>query len=176
MRMVKEMRDSAGPIARTRQTMQPACGSVRTCIPYAGELARHRLITADGLDYIVATTQQSKRTQHYVTGAYPVTRGYLVMLRQPLCEVRTESAEAAHAEHDALVQVLAEAGVSVVRARRILAARRRAERAEALQASSRKNNITAFTGATDSIHSFDLAPVVGLAETFSIEESSAAIN
>ena len=119
--MSKEARVAAGPIARSSQTLQPACGSVRVCVPYAGELARHRLISADGCDYVVATVLERGRSVHYVTGAYPVTRGYLVMLRQPLCEIRSEHADRARREHEALVQVLAEAGVSVVRARRILA-------------------------------------------------------
>lgn len=112
-------------------------GSVRTCTPYRGELARHRLITADGHDYVVTTihvlTQGfgTMRTNGFVTGAYPVLRGYLVMMRQPLYEITTADGEAARDQHEQLVRVLAEAGVGVVRARRSLAARLRAEKAEA---------------------------------------------
>lgn len=107
-------------------------GSVRSCIPYHSELARHRLISADGHDYVVATARGDSEGRSFVTGAYPVTRGYLVMIRQPLCEVRTVNVEVAREQHEQLVRVLAEAGVRVVRARRSLAARQRAERAEAL--------------------------------------------
>ena len=71
----------------------------------------------------------------YLTGAYPVTRGYLVMMRQPLYEIRSADQVSAEFNHDRLVSVLAEAGVSIVRAERLLAARRRAEKQEA--ASSR---------------------------------------
>jgi hypothetical protein len=109
----------------------PPAGTVRTCAPYRGELARHRLVSADGHDYVVATVQTATRTSTYVTGAYPVSRGYLVMIRQPLYEIRSTSLEAAHQQHEQLVEVLAEAGVGVVRARRALAARQRAERSEA---------------------------------------------
>ena len=126
--------------ASEQQAMQAPRGSVRTCMPYRGELARHRLITADGHDYIVTTTRLSAsghgptRPVAYVTGAYPVLRGYLVMMRQPLYEISCTSTEAAHEQHEQLVHVLAEAGVGVVRARRSLAARLRAEKAEAAKA------------------------------------------
>jgi hypothetical protein len=98
-------------------------------MPYAGELARHRVITADGHDYVVATTRV-QGDDGFVTGAYPVTRGYLVMVRQPLCELRDGEAAAAHERHKQLVRVLAEAGVKLVRARRALAARHHSERIE----------------------------------------------
>jgi hypothetical protein len=115
----------------TAARVQPACGSVRSSVPYRGELARHRLITADGSDYVVATLFETKRSPGYVTGAYPVTRGYLVMMRQPLYEIHSGDEAQARANHDRLVLVLAEAGVSIVRAERLLAARRRAEKQEA---------------------------------------------
>ncbi len=178
--MSKEARVAAGPIARSSQTMQPACGSVRVCVPYAGELARHRLISADGCDYVVATVLERGRSAHYVTGAYPVTRGYLVMLRQPLCEIRSEHAGRARREHDALVQVLAEAGVSVVRARRLLAARQRAERAEAVRAASRPTNISflvpAYGGAEDPVALSELAALAEAAESAPELTEPAAIN
>ena len=105
----------------------PPAGTVRTCIPYAGEVARHRVITADGFDYIVATACRSSKGGVYITSAYPVLRGYLVMMRQPLCELRTAEAYAASEQHERLVRALSEAGVKLVRARRALAARHRNE-------------------------------------------------
>lgn len=126
--------------ASEQQAMQAPRGSVRTCVPYRGELARHRLITADGHDYIVTTTRVpaaghgTQRPETYVTGAYPVLRGYLVMMRQPLYEISRTDSDAAREQHEQLVRVLAEAGVGVVRARRSLAARLRAEKAEAAKA------------------------------------------
>lgn len=120
----------------SEQAMQAPRGSVRTCVPYRGELARHRLITADGHDYIVTTTRipGAERSATFVTGAYPVLRGYLVMMRQPLYEISCIGSEPAREQHEQLVRVLAEAGVGVVRARRSLAARLRAEKAEAARA------------------------------------------
>ena len=121
------------PVAGESEPLRPAHGSIRSCIPYRGELARHRLITADGSDYVVATLYEARRNESsYLTGAYPVTRGYLVMMRQPLYEIRSADELAARTQHDRLVSVLAEAGVSIVRAERILAARRRAEKQEAV--------------------------------------------
>ena len=108
---------------------QPPAGSVRSCIPYRDEMLRHRVITADGHDFAVATHLRPGG-KGYITGAYPVQNGYLVMVRQPLCELRSADEDAARTEHEQLVQVLAEAGIGVVRARRALAARQRAEKAE----------------------------------------------
>ena len=108
---------------------RPEPGSIRVCVPYRGELARHRLITADGHDYVVSTVFEAGHQRAYVTGAYPVQRGYLVMVRQPLHEVRSIDAESASEQHGQLVTVLAEAGVGVVRARRQLAARKRSDMA-----------------------------------------------
>ena len=121
----------AGVIARFTQMAQAPSGSVRACTPYAGELARHRLVSADGQDYVVTTYAERAGKPVYITGAYPVSRGYLVMLKQPLYEVRSENDAPAHMEHEQLVRALAELGAKVVKARRILANRRRAERADA---------------------------------------------
>ncbi len=126
--MTKQARAQSAPMARTQQPLQPLQpphGSVLPCLPYAGELARHRLITADGYDYVVATLRAA--SGNYLTAAYPVSRGYLVMMRQPLCELRTPDAGKAGEQHEQLVRVLAEAGVKLVRARRVLAARHRSE-------------------------------------------------
>jgi hypothetical protein len=118
---------------------QPPAGTIRTCVPYRGEIARHRVISADGYDYAVATTYIADRQMPYTTGAYPVSRGYLVMVRQPLYEVRSAAAEAAHEQHEQLINVLANAGVRIVRARRALAARQRTERGEARETGATKS-------------------------------------
>jgi hypothetical protein len=115
------------PARRPWQALEPVPGTVRECRPYAGEMARHRLITADGFDYVVVTLEPRHDGEKYVTEAYPVSRGYLVMVRQPLCELRSTDAHAAGKQQELLVHVLAEAGVKLVRARRALAARHRNE-------------------------------------------------
>ena len=132
--MAKSPRTQDAPVVRTSQALQPPCGSVRACALYRGELARHRVISSDGCDYVVATVREGRAALPFVTGAYPVVRGYLVMMRQPLYEARSASEEAALDEHERLVSVLAEAGVKVVRARKQLAARQRAEARDALAA------------------------------------------
>ena len=70
-------------------------GGVRSCLTYADEQLRSRVITADGQDFIVTTSTDVRAGQGYLTGAYPVSRGYLVMMRQPLCEFHhSDDAEA----------------------------------------------------------------------------------
>ncbi len=102
-------------------------GGVRDCLPYADELLRSRVLTAEGLDYVVTTSGDVRAGQGYLTGAYPVSRGYLVMMRQPLCEFHHDDAESARERHRQLANVLAQAGVQVVRGRASVAARKRAE-------------------------------------------------
>jgi hypothetical protein len=78
-------------------------------------MLRHRVMSADGRDVAVVT---SVAPRDYVTGVYPVQNGYLVMVCQPLFELRCASGEAAREQHAQLVGALAEVGVRVVRARR----------------------------------------------------------
>jgi len=108
-----------------------ARGGVRSCLTYADEQLRSRVITADGQDFIVTTSTDVRAGQGYLTGAYPVSRGYLVMMRQPLCEFHHADIEEARERHIQLANVLAEAGAQVVRARASLAARKLAETSEA---------------------------------------------
>lgn len=115
------------PARRPWQALEPTPGTTRECMPYTGEMARHRVITADGFDYVVTTLIPQNDGEKFVTAAYPVSRGYLVMVRQPLCELRSAEPYDAGEQHERLVQVLAQAGVKLVRARRALAARHRAE-------------------------------------------------
>jgi hypothetical protein len=103
-------------------------GSVRSCSTYRGELARHRVITADGADYLLTTADERRQGRGYVTAAYPVARGYLIMMRQPLCALESLDEAAALRQHTLLLNVMVEAGTGVVRARRRSAAWRRAER------------------------------------------------
>ncbi|MEO7002563.1 MAG: hypothetical protein ABI068_12165 [Ktedonobacterales bacterium] len=125
---------------RRSEPLQAPAGSVHVCVPYRGELARSRVITADGYDYIVATVllvhEDAVEASGFVTGAYPVSQGYLTMLRQPLCELCSPDAPTARERHEQLVNVLAEVGARLVRARGALAARRRAENREAVAARS----------------------------------------
>ncbi len=112
----------------TAQAPAVAPGSVRACATYRGELARHRLVTADGADYVVATSDERRQQQGFITAAYPVSRGYLVLMRQPLCVLASRDEAEARRQHSLLVMVLLEAGTGVVQARRRSAAWRRAER------------------------------------------------
>ncbi len=128
--MTPSLRGAQTGAHRADMTFQPPCGSVHTCLPYRGELARHHVMTADGHHVVVATSEHVGRSGHYSTGVYPVQQGYLVMIRQPLYEVSSPDERAAAERHEQLVKVLAEAGLTVVKAQRTLAARRRAERQE----------------------------------------------
>jgi hypothetical protein len=88
---------------------------VRPCVAQRGEVLRHRVMSADGRDVAVVT---SVAPRDYVTGVYPVQNGYLVMVCQPLFEIRNASGDTAREQHAQLVGALAEVGVRVVRARR----------------------------------------------------------
>ena len=126
--MARQVRSGAAT-ARDTEPVRPVAGSVRSCAAQRGELWRHRVITAaDGLDYLVATTDERHRKQGYVTACFPVASGYLVMYRQPLCALPSADEAEASERHTLLLTVLAEGGTRVVRARRNLAAWRRAER------------------------------------------------
>ena len=102
-------------------------GSVRPCGLYAGELLRHRIITADGHDVAVVTSPRDGQKPALLTVAYPVQNGYLVMIRQPICTLRANDEAGARETHERLVRVLAEAGVGVVRARRLVGHQANAE-------------------------------------------------
>jgi hypothetical protein len=135
--MAKRARASSEAATPTDH-VAPRAGTVRACAAYRGELARHRVITADGADYIVATSDERRRGQGYVTAAYPVARGYLVMLRQPLCTLGSAEETAAREQHSLLLQVLTQGGTGVVKARRRSATWRRAERTVELAATDIK--------------------------------------
>jgi hypothetical protein len=106
-----------------------ATGTVRRCAPHPDELARHRVISADGYEVVVTTVHAPHGV--WLTGAYPVHQGYLVMICQPYFEAHSATEAAAAEQHEQLVRALAGAGVGIVRARRHLAARQRAEQREA---------------------------------------------
>jgi hypothetical protein len=108
---------------------RPANGTVRHCALHRDELARDRVTSADGHDVVVTTVHAPHGA--WLTGAYPVQQGYLVMICQPYFEARSANEEAAAEQHEHLVRALTDAGVGIVRARRRLAARQRAELHEA---------------------------------------------
>jgi hypothetical protein len=117
-----------GPAAPGTSAQEIVPGSVRQCPPYRGELARHRVITAEGADYLITTADERRLGHGYITAAYPVARGYLVMMRQPLCALESLDAAEAQRQHALLIEVMVTAGTGVVRARRRSAAWRQAER------------------------------------------------
>jgi hypothetical protein len=119
---------AAGSARSAKVGTEESARRVRECEKYRGELARHRVLTADGQDYVVATSDERHLNRAFETAAYPVSRGYLVMMRQPLCVLTSQDAAAALSQHELLVRVLADIGTGVVRARRRSAAWRRAER------------------------------------------------
>jgi hypothetical protein len=139
-----------------------AMGVARPCMTYAGELARDRVVTPDGQDYIVTTAANIRAGSGFLTGAYPVSRGYLVMMRQPLAEFHSATEDEAREMHLSLASVLAEAGARVVRARASLLARKRAETREAKAA--RKPRIQ------------DDEPLGAIVETAPAKETFASLN
>ncbi len=117
----------------------PANGTVRRCALHRDELARDRVISADGCEVVVTTVRAPQGA--WLTGAYPVQQGYLVMICQPYFEAGSATEEAAAEQHEQLVRALAGAGVGIVRARRRLAARQRAEQREAITVQDRHDDL-----------------------------------
>jgi hypothetical protein len=113
--------------------------TVRRCAPHPDELARNRVISADGYEVIVTTVHAPHGP--WLTGAYPVQQSYLVMICQPYFEVRSATEEAAAEQHEQLVRALAGAGVGIVWARRRLTARQRAEQHEAITVQNREDDL-----------------------------------
>jgi hypothetical protein len=66
---------------------RPANGTVQRCAPHPDELERHRVISADGYEVVVTTVHAPLGV--WLTGAYPVQHGYLVLIRQPYFEARS---------------------------------------------------------------------------------------
>ena len=122
---------SAGASATRKSRVAAESGQARECAHYRNELARHRVVTADAQDYVVASADERHLGRGYTTAAYPVSRGYLVMMRQPLCVISSQDERDAREQHMLLVDLLMESGTAVVRARRRSAAWRRAERSAA---------------------------------------------
>jgi hypothetical protein len=117
----------------------PANGTVRRCALHPDELARHRVISADGYEVVVTTVHAAHGV--WLTGAYPVQQGYLVMICQPYFEAQSATQEAAAEQHEQLVRALSGAGVGIVRARRRLAVRQRAEQYEAITVQNREDDL-----------------------------------
>jgi hypothetical protein len=116
-----------------------ANGTVRRCAPHADEFERHRVISADGYEVVVTTVHAAHGV--WLTGAYPVQQGYLVMICQPYFEAQTVTEEAAAEQHEQLVRALSGVGVGIVRARRRLAARQSVEHREASLIQDRKDHL-----------------------------------
>lgn len=125
-----------GDLCAERLGAPRPAGVARPCTTYAGELARSRVVTPDGQDFIVTTASVARAGAGFLTGAYPLARGYLMMMRQPLTETVSATEDEARERHEQLVSVLAEAGARVVRARAALLARKRAETREAALATT----------------------------------------
>src|SRR6185437_7456915 len=77
-----------------------ANGTVRRCVPHPDELERHRVISADGYEVVITTVHAPHGV--WLTGAYPVQQGYLIMIGQPYLEAQSATQEAAAEQHNQL--------------------------------------------------------------------------
>lgn len=107
-------------------------GVARSERPYAGEVARSRVMTANGQMFIVAAAEDVWVEDSYIVGAYPVTKSHLLLYRQPLVEAPCATYSDALMRHDLFVQILVEDGARALRAQEAL--RARSEVAEARHA------------------------------------------
>lgn len=103
-------------------------GEARDEERYSGEVARSRVLTANGQMYVVSAEVNVWVDDSYIVGVYPISeRDLLVFYRQPLVRVSCATYGDALMRHDLYVQVLVEDGARVLRAQESLRARREAE-------------------------------------------------
>ncbi len=70
------------------------------------DLARHIAIAPDGKRYVVAVFDDRSTGRGYVSAVYPQQNGYLTLVRLPVCELSSETAEQAVQRHIELVEAI----------------------------------------------------------------------
>lgn len=63
------------------------------------DLARHAVTAPDGRQYVVATFDDTRAGNGYVTAVYPQQSGYLTLVRLVVCEYSSETRQAAAQRH-----------------------------------------------------------------------------
>jgi hypothetical protein len=70
------------------------------------DLARHSVTAPDGKQYVVATFDDTRVGNGYITAVYPLQSGYLTLYRLVICEYSSESPQEAVQRHIELTQAI----------------------------------------------------------------------
>ncbi len=70
------------------------------------DLARHGVTAPDGRQYVVATFDDTRAGNGYISAVYPQQSGYLTLYRLVICEYSSESQQAAVQRHIELAAVI----------------------------------------------------------------------
>jgi len=70
------------------------------------DLARHIATAPDGKRFVVATYNDVRMKRDIVTSVFPQQNGYLTLVRLPVCEFSSKSAEDAETRHIEVVQAI----------------------------------------------------------------------
>jgi len=70
------------------------------------DLARHTAVTPDGKRFVVATFDDSRLNDGYLTAIYPQQNGYLTLLRLLVAEIRSGTPDEAIQQHINCVRII----------------------------------------------------------------------
>ena len=88
---------------RTQAIEVPEAGPIRL---QRLDLARHAVTDPDGKHYVVATFDDTRAGNGYITAVYPQQGGYLTLVRLVVCEYSSESRQAAAQRHIELAEAV----------------------------------------------------------------------
>ena len=94
---------SLAQMARAQAIEVPEAGPIRL---QRLDLARHAVTAPDGRQYVVATFDDTRAGNGYISAVYPQQSGYLTLVRLVVCEYSSESRQAAVQRHIELAEAI----------------------------------------------------------------------
>lgn len=70
------------------------------------DLARHSVTAPDGRQYVVATFDDTRAGNGYISAVYPQQSGYLTLYRLVICEYSSEGTQEAVQRHSELAEAI----------------------------------------------------------------------
>ena len=102
-------------VAGTEQSIVARSASAQRSIEVPGafpvrlqrlDVARHIAVAPDGKRYVVATFDDTRLGNGYMTAIYPQQNGYLTLIRLVVCEIYSKTPEEAVEKHIQCIQVV----------------------------------------------------------------------
>ena len=78
------------------------------------DVARHIAVTPDGKRYVVASFDDTRLGNGYITAIYPQQNGYLTLMRLVVCEIYSKTPEEAVQKHVHCIQAIQQGKVSAL--------------------------------------------------------------